>query len=178
MADGKNYDDLKAKLGLKTGGAGSERSSDPDKTPAGGFDLGLERGAQPLDESESEIVRQADQRAEASGGPDLIVRESGGTRMLKWGLVLIAVACAAGAGWLTRGLNEDRFIQDTQRQHATTVLERLQKLKVSGGETSLTTAIDDHVTVVTQSAKKMASILKAEEVTDALLKKAKEYNTP
>jgi hypothetical protein len=166
----QNYEDLKAKLGLKSPSA--TQQSDPDLTPAGGFDLGLQKSASELDSGE-EIERQADQRASELEGPDLVVRESAGTRQTKYILVLVSVVLALGAGYAVKGVLYDRDIEGRQQTDAKDILNRIQSIKAVGLEQKLISVVDEHVEIVVNLAKKLDTVKQAKKITDALVKKVR-----
>ncbi len=85
----RDYDELKAKLGLK---AEKKPASVSDKTPPGGFDLGLERGASELEEQPA-----VDAIKGVVAGDEAVVR-SGGSRFLTLLLVLVGMAQAGAVG--------------------------------------------------------------------------------
>ncbi|HIA03176.1 MAG TPA: hypothetical protein EYN06_02355 [Myxococcales bacterium] len=171
-SDGKeqSYEDLKAKLGLKS--PSSAQSSNPDLTPAGGFDLGLEKSAVQVDSSE-ELERQADERAASVGGPDLVVRESTGTRSARVGMVLVAIVIALGLGFATKGVLYDRDIETRQTRDAQAILDGIKSVKAVGTEVKLMTAVDTYIDTVLVMTKKLDTARQAKKLTDALINKVR-----
>ena len=83
--DGQNrrdYDELKAKLGLK---AEKKPASSADKTPPGGFDMGLERGANEIEAPDT--VENPVHAGPVTAGENALLR-SGSTRLLTIGLMV------------------------------------------------------------------------------------------
>lgn len=138
--DRRNYEDLKAKLGLKKAKAEAEASGTPlsdagagepvgepsgSRTPAGGFDLGLERGGGRMDSSLIDVEKAAAQIG-ASDSDGLSVKMSGGMKALVVALLLAAVAAAAGLGWVSADARAKRLIEDQQVEDAKTLLAAVE----------------------------------------------------
>ncbi len=166
----KNYDDLKAKLGIRKREAVAAPSASsptaepgaspgqpaPDRTPPGGFDLGLEgRSRAPI--------------ADVDLG-DVSIKSSPGTR---WTLVLVALALLAAAaflGYSFRGTTYDRQIATQQQEDAADLLKRIQALKVGPKGEAIEDVVKEFAAIVGEVHKKVDGAAKADSLTDALLK--------
>jgi len=132
----RDYDELKAKLGLK---AEKKPASVSDKTPPGGFDLGLERGASELEEQPA-----VDAIKGVVAGDEAVVR-SGGSRFLTFMLVFVGMALAGAVGYWVNKTQDNRLIADKQTQDASSLLNNVQGLAVTGGTcTAISTPCDTH----------------------------------
>lgn len=181
----RNYEDLKARLGLKKTTPDPEvpedlpfapdepdaRVGEPlgDRTPAGGFDLGLERGATTMDSSLIDVERAAAQMA-ATGGPDIRVRASGGMRALVFLLLAVGIAAAFGLGWSIKGTQDDRMIEERQLADAAEIKAAMTSAKVLNGDETLVQVVEDHRALIMEVGKRVQDAKGAQEVTDALLK--------
>jgi len=175
---GRNYEDLKAKLGLKKtgpdaadnieGGAEGAIGEPPsERTPAAGFDLGLERGGAVMDSAVIDVDKAANLITE--GGSDLTVKKSPGMRILMIGILLVSLGAAFGVGYAVQGTQYDRLIEERQTEDATTLRAAVTGAKTLKTGDPLTKTVDDFVAVVNQVDKKVQQVLKAKDLTPRLL---------
>ncbi len=175
MAD-RNYEDLKAKLGLKPttpepeagaadgAAAAPSQEADADKTPPGGFDLGLERGGTTLDSSLIDVEKAA--AAITTEGGDLTVKSSAGIRFLKFILLIVGLAAAFGVGYSVQGTNYDRDIHKRQIDDAVNIKKAISDAKTLGTGAPLNKTVDEHVAAVLAFQQKFEGDLKAPALTD------------
>ncbi len=181
----KNYEDLKAKLGIKkreiaapapaasstssftSGGAGpGEPERSVEGTPAGGFDLGLERGGRPKSQASIDAERAA---ASLSAG-DLQVKTSSATKFM---LAFVAIALCAVAFFMGSSMKQtmmDRTIADQQIKDAETILSAIKSIKVGTKGETLEQATDAFIVKINATSKRLDDAQKADAVTPALLK--------
>jgi hypothetical protein len=141
--DRRDYDELKAKLGLK---AEKKPASSADKTPPGGFDMGLERGAHEI--TAPDTVENSVHAGPASVGDSALVRSSS-TRLLTIGLLVLGFGFTTGVGYWWKYTEDNRLYADRQIKDASTLLSKVQQLGVTGGTC---TALSSSCTVQTECA--------------------------
>ncbi len=125
--DRRDYDELKAKLGLK---AEKKPGSSVDKTPPGGFDMGLERGAHEI--SAPDTVENAVHTGPVSAGDTALVRSST-TRVLTISLLVLGFGLMTAVGYWWKHTEDNRLYADRQIKDATDLLSKVQQLRVTGG---------------------------------------------
>ncbi len=132
--DRRNYEDLKAKLGLKKAQEAAPAAApvsaevgEPvgSQTPPGGFDLGLERGGQEMDSALIDMEKAVAELSSGGGG-ELAVRMSTGTKLLITILALVALVAAAGLGWVSADTRSKRIIADQQQGDAEKLLKAME----------------------------------------------------
>ena len=194
MSNDRNYDDLKARLGLKKAGdanpqgtSGTEQSvqspvpkqtnESPDigeppeeRTPPGGFELGLERGGTVLDEESVDIEKAAAAMVSA-GGDDITIKKSATTKIMLSALMAIGCALALGVGYQTGVGSTENAFAERQSDDAAKVKERLLEAKIGNGGQSINDAVDAHAAVATEVFDATAKVRAAKKVTDEDLKK-------
>ncbi len=174
MSDPKNYEDLKAKLGIKkrevaapaaadspasSAGAPSSTETTTNHTPPGGFDLGLERGKR------SAPVPMVDIK-----DSDVVIKSSSTTRITLGLLVLLACGGAFGVGYVVQGTAYDRRIELQQKEDASGLLGAVKGIKAGPKAEPLDDVTDEFITAINTVAKKVDDLGSAEVVTPALLK--------
>lgn len=174
MSDPKNYEDLKAKLGIKkrevaaptaaespspAAGAPSSTETTTQHTPPGGFDLGLERGRQ---SAAAPLVDIKDAEVQ--------IKSSSSTRMVIAFLILLACGGAFGVGYVVQGTAYDRRIEIQQKEDATNLLAAVKSIKAGPKAEPLDDVTGEFITAINSVAKKVEDLGNAETVTPALLK--------
>lgn len=169
--DRRNYEDLKAKLGLKktspapedlpaaasttaTPGAKAEAAPSADHTPAGGFDLGLERGS-------TGVLRDEDHGkaapAYSGGGPEVTLKVNVGTVVVKGVLLIAALAAAGVSGYILGRSLYDREIAARQKKDAATIKQKLGEAQVmrDGKPVPLAQVVSDHIDIIQRVGKRV-----------------------
>jgi len=123
----RDYDELKAKLGLK---AEKKPASSADKTPPGGFDMGLERGASEI--SAPDTIENPMHMGPVTAGDTALVRSSG-RRLLTISLLVLGFGFMAAIGYWWKHTEDNRLIADRQIKDAQDLLSKVEKLGVTGG---------------------------------------------
>jgi hypothetical protein len=174
----RNYEDLKAKLGLKktsldpadeapAGAPEDVGEPEGERTPPGGFDLGLERGGATMDSALIDIEKAA-ARITTEGG-DMVIKQSGGIRALKVIILLVGLGAAFAVGYAVQGTQYDRDIERRQTEDADTIQSAVADAKTLVGGQNLAKTVANHVTLIEETDKKIQEALKADAVTDKLL---------
>jgi hypothetical protein len=159
----RNYEDLKARLGLKkadlppASSGGSDVEGDPigqdpgDRTPPGGFTLGLERGGRELDSALIDVDKAAS-RMTSEGGAALRVKASFATRVLIFILLIVGAAVAFGFGYQVQKAQYDNVIADRQQADGEALLKAVEGSVVIGGSQPVTEAVDAFSALVEQTS--------------------------
>jgi hypothetical protein len=179
--DPKNYDDLKARLGLKkepikaaepapaaSSGGGAVGEPDGERTPAGGFELNLERGGRVMDETEVDIDKAAAAMV-TEGGPAISIKSSTGMRALVGLLLLLACGAAFAVGYSVKGTESDRMIQEHQLANAASLLKAVKTAKTGNNGQLLHEAVKAYSDKVDATVKHLQSAQTAKEITPAFL---------
>ena len=173
----RDYEELKKKLGLQRPKKDEAPlpfpESTPDvgeppgeRTPAAGFDLGLERPGEGLD-----VTKPAEEAEVPAAVPDVTVRRSRGQRIVLGVVLLVAIAAAFGLGYAVQGTRYDRIIARQQRENARDILKRVRTARTLRSGEPLWSTIETHIEHVRKVAKKAREAAAAEKVTDAMLEK-------
>jgi hypothetical protein len=190
VSNDRNYEDLKARLGLKkseaSGAPKAEVGIDPkvgddssqdtigeppgERTPPGGFDLGLERGGGILDEASVDIEKAAAAMV-SPGGDDIAIKKSPAMKLLIVVLMVLGCAAALGIGYQTGVGNTEAEFTERQSDDAAAMKKRLLGAKTGNGTQSIKDAVDAHQKVIDEVAKATAEVRTAPQLTDALLQK-------
>ena len=190
VSNDRNYEDLKARLGLKkseetsaqteTSGVDIQAKDAPasdsigeppgERTPPGGFDLGLERGGAVLDEESVDIDKAAAAMLTA-GGDDIAIKKSPAMKLLIVGLMVLGCAAALGVGYQTGVGNTEAAFTERQSEDAAALKKRLLTAKTGNGGQSIKDAVDAHANLISEVAKATDDVRAAPQLTDALLKK-------
>ncbi len=188
--DGRNYEDLKAKLGLRktTPDPVVEPAAEPepivaratedrDRTPPGGFNLGLSSAGAHSDAKPRDLEKEALARAQAAGGVGAIAEPSMGLKIAKLLLVIGTSVIAGFIGWSARHATDNKEIETKQKTDAQFLKDKLQNaaVTVQGKTQPLLEVIKRHSTLIDETAKKLEvvrnELKKVTEMSPELLKK-------
>lgn len=170
---GRNYEDLKAKLGLRKtsqepAAPVSQAEDVPfsptpeigeppgERTPAGGFDLGLERGGTTLDSPLIDIEKSAARMGAVDAG-EFTIKRSKGTQALLIGIMVAGVVAALFIGKRWERIQTDKYLADKQTNDATTLHRAVAGVKL--GEEPLGTVVDGYVADVLATKQKVREIM-------------------
>ena len=183
----KDYDDLKAKLGLKrperpsatATGSALEPAARPaaerlpgETTPPGGFDLGLHRGQKAQLQTDDEIERAADARAATAGG-EFVLRQGAATRVAKLVLIgLLLIASGAVGFYGSRTMMAHQIVRREKRD-AFRINKKFRDALVRNGDVRLKKAVTEFVKTVQTLHKKLPAGRDLTKLTPDEAKKAK-----